>query len=99
MKFEWDPAKSDANLRKHGIPFETAVTAFDDPHAWVAPDPGHSTAAEAREWLIGEADTGTVLVVVYTMRRQGAVCRIISARPASRRERRRYEGLKGFPLP
>lgn len=94
MKFEWDPAKDSANLGKHGVPFKTAITAFDDPWALVAPDPKHSTAMEPREWLIGEADGGKVLVVVFTKRLRGFVYRIISARPASRRERRRYEELK-----
>jgi uncharacterized protein len=93
MRFDWNPAKDQANLRKHGVSFETAITAFDDPWALVAPDPKHS-AAEPREWLIGEADGGKVLVVVFTKRLQDQVCRIISARPASRRERNRYEELK-----
>lgn len=93
MRFEWDPAKDEANIKKHGVPFKTAITAFDDPWALVAPDPKHSTN-EAREWLLGEADGGKVLVVIFTKRLQGQVCRIISARPASRRERKSYEELK-----
>lgn len=94
MRFEWDLAKDAANLKKHGVPFKFAITAFDDPWALVAPDPKHSTTMEAREWLIGEADGGKVLVVVFTKRLQGQACRIISARPASRRERKSYEKLK-----
>ncbi len=94
MKFEWDSAKDAANFKKHGVPFKTAITAFDDPWALVAPDPKHSTTKETREWLIGEADGGKVLVVIFTKRLQGQVYRIISARPASRRERKNYEELK-----
>ena len=93
MRFDWNPAKDEANFKKHGVSFKTAITAFDDPWALVAADPKHSTT-ESREWLIGEADGGKVLVVVFTKRLQGQVCRIISARPASRRERSRYEELK-----
>ena len=93
MKFDWNPAKNEANFRKHGVSFKAAITAFDDPYALVAADPKHSTT-EAREWLIGEADGGRVLVVVFTKRLQGQVWRIISARPASRGERNRYEELK-----
>jgi uncharacterized protein len=66
-----------------------AITAFDDPYALIAPDPGHSSADEVREWLIGESDRG-VLVVVFTIRQPGNVCRIISARPANRREKKKY---------
>jgi len=93
MRFDWNPAKDEANLKKHGVSFKSAITAFDDPYALVAPDPKHSTL-ESREWLIGEADGGKVLVVVFTKRLQGQVCRVISARPASRRERNLYEKLK-----
>ncbi len=93
MRFDWNAAKDEANLKKHGLSFKIAITAFDDPYALVAADPKHS-ASEPREWLIGEADGGKVLVVVFTKRLQGQVCRIISARPASRRERNRYEELK-----
>ena len=93
MKFDWNPDKDEINFKKHGVSFEIAITAFDDPYALVAADSKHS-AAESREWLIGEADGGKVLVVVFTKRYQGQVCRIISARPASRRERNRYEELK-----
>ena len=93
MRFDWNPAKDEVNLKKHGVSFSTAITAFDDPDALVVADPKHSTI-EPREWLMGEADGGKVLVVIFTKRLQGQVCRIISARPASRRERNRYEELK-----
>ncbi len=95
MKFEWDGAKATTNRAKHGVTFEEAITAFDDPYALVAPDPAHSTPGEERRWLIGEADVG-VLVIVFTIRR--GVCRLISARQANRRERRGYEQRKDLPL-
>jgi len=97
VRFEWDGRKAKSNELKHGVTFEDAITAFDDPFALVAPDPGHSTPEERRQWLIGEADTG-VVVVVFTVRQPGNVHRIISARPASRKERTRYEQGKGVSI-
>ncbi len=52
--FEWDPAKAVANLERHGVSFEDAVTAFQDPLAKVHPDPDHSES-EPREILIGHS--------------------------------------------
>lgn len=94
MRFEWHPVKARANAKKHGIDFEEAVTVFDDPFALIAPDPKHSELEE-REWIIGESDKG-VLVVVYTKREKGKIYRIISARRASRKERRTYEDYKAI---
>jgi uncharacterized protein len=68
VRFDWDGRKASANRIKHGVTFEEAITAFDDPYALVAPDPRHSSASEERTWLIGESDSG-VLVVVFTVRR------------------------------
>jgi uncharacterized DUF497 family protein len=97
MEFEWDASKARRNFGKHGIAFEVAITAFDDPFALIAPDRKHSTSEETREWLIGESDHG-VLVVVFTRRYWGHIYRIISARRASRRERNRYEEFKRISL-
>lgn len=97
MRFDWDVRKAATNRRKHGVSFEEGITAFDDPYALLAADPAHSTASEARTWLIGEGDVG-VLVVVFTVREDGEVVRLISARRANRRERRRYEESKGLPV-
>jgi len=97
MRFDWDAGKASRNLQKHGIPFDQAITAFDDPFALIAPDDKHSNPGEIREWLIGESDDG-VLVVVFTRREEEQVHRIISARRASRGERRRYEEFKRVSL-
>ena len=97
MPFEWDEGKARRNLNKHGIPFDRVITAFDDPFALIAPDDMHSSPEEIREWLIGESDNG-VLVVVFTMREQEQIYRIISARRANRREKRRYEEYKRISL-
>ena len=98
MKFDWDSAKALLNEKKHGLSFEQAITAFDDPMALVAPDPKHSTLKEERQWLIGQTDLDTVVVVVFTDREDGKIRRIISARSASRKERNTYETLKRIPL-
>jgi uncharacterized DUF497 family protein len=98
MKFVWDSKKARINVSKHGISFEDAITVFDDPFALRAPDPKHSTSLEIREWLIGEADSRHVLVIVFTERVKKEVYRIISARRANRRERRLYETYKGISI-
>ena len=95
--FAWDPHKARSNLAKHGIPFDLAITVFDDPFALVAPDERHSTPYERREWMTGESDVG-VLVVVFTSRDRNRTRRIISARRASRKERRRYEEGRGVSV-
>lgn len=96
MEFEWDAKKAVANKLKHGISFELAITAFDDPYALVAPDPKHS-GSEPRQWLLGESDAG-VLVIVFTKRQHGNICRLISARRGNRKERIWYEAYKKLPL-
>jgi hypothetical protein len=95
--FAWDLRKALSNVDKHGIPFELAITAFDDPFFMIAPDETHSTPDERREWLIGESDLG-VLVVVFTLRERGLTRRIISARRANKKERRRYEEGRGISV-
>ena len=97
MIFDWDPDKAEANRKKHGVSFDKAITAFDDPYALIAPDPEHSTQTEVREWLIGKSDKG-VVVVVFTIRQPGPVHRIISAWNATKDERRRYEESKGISI-
>lgn len=72
-----------------------AITAFDDPWALIQEDVKHSSSREQRELLIGEADNG-ILVIVFTRREW--VIRIISARRASRRERKLYEEAKRIPF-
>ena len=97
MRFDWDPMKNESNRAKHRVSFEEAITAFDDPNALIAPDLKHSNQDEKREWLMGESDKG-VLVIVFTIRHPGPVYRIISARPASRRERSQYEKIRRISI-
>ena len=87
--FEWDPRKAKINTARHGVQFVIAQTAFEDPNALVDLD---DYTEEERWRLIGTAQDGSVLLVVYTEReRDGEIVRrIISARKATRRERARY---------
>ena len=88
MQVEWDERKAERNLRIHGIPFAEAVTIFDDPLFLAFADSDHSRY-EQRYIIMGESNKGRVLVVAYTMR--GSATRIISARKATRMEKRFYE--------
>lgn len=92
MAFEWDDRKAATNRRKHGVEFAAAQLAFDDPHALVSEDVRHSTARERRRWLIG--DSGAVLLVVIYTERGPNQFRLISARRAGRRDRRKYGAYK-----
>lgn len=89
--FEWDPQKAGANLQEHGVSFEEASTAFQDPLAKVHDDPDHSSV-ERRDIVVGHSLEGRLLVVSFTDR--GSNIRLISARCATRRERRDYEEAK-----
>ena len=86
--FEWDPEKAEANLSKHGVSFAEAVTAFGDPLSMNMPDPDHSEG-EQRFIVLGMSDRYRLLVVSYTERLPRT--RIISARLATRHERKQYE--------
>ena len=88
MIYEWNAAKARANLHKHGVSFEEAATVFLDPLAWTFSDPDHSLGEE-REITIG--NTGARRVVLVSHCQRGDHTRIISARKATRRERRQYE--------
>lgn len=88
VDFEWDASKADSNREKHGVSFEEASTAFGDPLSLTIPDPDHSQE-EDRFVLMGETYQRRLVVVVFTER--GVRLRLISARLATRRERRTYE--------
>jgi uncharacterized DUF497 family protein len=85
---EWDNRKAAANLRKHGVAFDEVVTALKDPLAVTYRDPDHS-ADESRFLTFGLSARRRILVVAHTDR--GEVIRLISARSATRSERRAYE--------
>jgi uncharacterized protein len=91
-QFEWDADKAASNLRKHGVSFDEAVTAFGDALSVLLPDPDHS-AGEERYLVMGVSTQGRLLVVAFVERPPRT--RIISARLATRRERHDYEEDQG----
>ena len=86
MEFEWDEAKNQANIRKHGVRFEIAKRIFDRP-VLTSPD-RRKNYGEDRCVSIGQAGHAALIVATHT-RRDGRI-RLISARPASRKERKLY---------
>ena len=86
--FEWDPKKAESNLKKHGVSFDEGVTAFGDALSMNMPDPDHSEGEE-RFIVLGTSAQSRTVVVSYTERPPRT--RIISARLATRRERKQYE--------
>lgn len=88
LLFEWDASKARSNIRKHKISFEEATTVFGDPRAITV----ESTVGgrERRLVTIGMTSTGRFVIVVVHTDRNDRI-RVISARPASRAERRQYE--------
>jgi len=95
VRFEWDPAKAETNLRKHRVSFETAVRAFADPFALTEQD--RIEDGDTRWQTLGVVEGHYLLLVAHLVRDDDEngqpveIIRIISARAADRRERRRYE--------
>jgi uncharacterized protein len=92
-EFEWDDAKAASNEDKHGITFLQAMTVLSDALAMTFYDTEHSQDEE--RWVtVGQTSEGSLLVVVHTFMETGstsALVRIISARPATKNERKHYE--------
>jgi uncharacterized DUF497 family protein len=88
MHFEWDRDKGERNLRAHGVSFEEASTVFFDTLSVTGRDPEHSRG-ERRYVIFGQSSAGRLLVVAHTER--GDCIRLISAREATRSERKLYE--------
>jgi uncharacterized DUF497 family protein len=88
INFEWDEKKSSANMRKHGISFDEARTVFGDPLSLTVRDPDHDSDEE-RFVTIGHSVRSRLLIVVHTVR--GLNIRLISARSATKYEKRDYE--------
>lgn len=87
MDFEWDPAKSDSNIKKHGIDFQDAARVFADPRA-TTENVSRPEFGETRSKTVGMVDD-ELMAVIYTDR--GAARRIISARRTRKNERRDYD--------
>lgn len=89
LRFEWDPSKAAANLRKHRVSFEDAQSVFSDERARLIDDPDHSEDEE-RFVLLGLSSTLRLLVVAHCYRSAGNVIRVISARKATADEEHDY---------
>ena len=95
IRFEWDPAKAAINLQKHGVSFDMAIRAFGDPFALT--DADRIESGELRWQTLGLVEGHLLVLVAHTVREEREeeqpveVVRIISARRADGKERRRYE--------
>ena len=89
LTFEWDDRKAKGNLKKHGVSFEEAATAFGDERSITIYDPDHSTVEEDRYMLLGLSHRNRLLVVVHVARKDNM--RVISARQGTVNERKTYE--------
>jgi uncharacterized protein len=87
MRFQHDPAKAAANLKKHGVSFADAEGALEDPLAITVEDP--DAESEPRFVTVGLGNAGELLVAVWTER--DGECRLISVRRPTRKERKHYE--------
>ena len=86
--FEWSQEKASSNIKKHGVSFDEAVTVFWDENALIINDPDHSED-EDRFILLGMSENLRILVVIHCER--GDTIRLISARTATKQERKQYE--------
>jgi uncharacterized DUF497 family protein len=91
--FSWDDRKNIANQKKHKVSFEEAQTVFFDEYAIEYFDPDHSES-EDRYLMLGHSYRVRVLIISYTVRRDGTEIRIISARKATKKEQKAYSGGK-----
>ncbi|MBI4745628.1 MAG: BrnT family toxin [Deltaproteobacteria bacterium] len=90
LEFSWDTEKDKANLKKHGISFKEAQTVFHDENARLIDDPDHSEEKEPFILLV-LSSTLRILTVCHCYRSEDTVIRIISARKATKKERKHYE--------
>jgi hypothetical protein len=88
IRFEWDNKKAAANFKKHRVNFEEAITVFSNPLAVIFDDEAHSVD-EIREIIIGHSVNNRLILVSFTER--DGIIRIISARQATKQERKDYE--------
>ena len=89
LRFEWDPGKAMANLKKHGISFQEAITVFYDEYAVEFYDDEHSEW-EDRFLLLGLSSSLRLLLICHSYREEESIIRIISARKATKTEAKHY---------
>ncbi len=91
IKFEWDSSKATSNKKKHGVSFEEAKSVFYDEFAVQFYD-SENSELEDRFLMLGLSNESRILIVCHCERDAGDIIRLISARKATRKERRFYEG-------
>ncbi len=92
IKFEWDKTKELKNVSKHGVSFEEASTVFYDDYAVQFYDKEHSVLEEERFLILGVSNQSRILMVCHCERQLGDILRIISARKATKNEKKFYQG-------
>ena len=92
INFEWDKAKAESNIKKHGISFHEAKSVFYDESAIQFFDGEHSILGEDRFLMLGLSSSSNMLIVCHCERNDGNTIRIISARKATKNERKHYGG-------
>lgn len=92
VKFEWDDLKALKNIEKHGVSFEEAASVFYDDFAVQFYDADHSELEEDRFLILGTSNKSRMLMVCHCEKHSGNVLRIISARKATKNERKFYQG-------
>lgn len=92
IEFEWDPAKAESNNKKHGVTFDEAKSVFYDEFALQFYDDKSSQLEEDRFLMLGTSSESRVLLICHCERFDGQVIRIISARKATKNERKHYQG-------
>ena len=92
IKFEWSDLKASKNIEKHGVSFEEASSVFYDDFAVQFYDTEHSELEEGRFLILGVSNKSRMLMVCHCEKQSGDVLRIISARKATKNERKFYQG-------
>ncbi len=92
IKFEWDENKASKNIQKHGVSFEEASSVFYDEFAVQFYDDGHSELEEDRFLILGVSNESRMLMIYHCEKQSGNILRIISARKATKNERKFYHG-------
>lgn len=92
IAFEWDTSKATSNLNKHGVSFDEAKSVFFDEFALQFYDLDNSHVEEDRFLMLGLSNESRILIICHCERDSGKCIRIISARKATKKERKYYEG-------
>ena len=92
IKFEWNDTKALKNIEKHGVSFEEAITVFYDDFALQYFDREHSQLKEDSFLILGMSNNSRILMICHCEKESGDIIRIISARKATKNEKKSYQG-------